>query len=949
MTKRAAPILILAMLALSILPVLPAQAVTVTEITIQEKPYTVVTEGVYGDDLAVVGGDVTAGVDVNIYWDAVKAWDGEKGLLNSTEAGSDGSYVVWFEVPEAVAGKHYLWAKDTDTGETEVSDFFTVESLVEVSSSSGLPGDKITVDGYGFGDEKDIAVLLTDVPVPGGTPATESIGTADNFETEFSDDLTNTPIEPDTVEVDGGTAGTLFDNGDGTLDTGGVGIGTINYVTGEIEVTFDSAPTGYGSIDCNYDYFKDVADTVYVFTTAPDSNDLGSFSRVVTLPALTAMDYDQTLYLYAFDDVDNEDTAVFAIGAVITVDVDEGPTGTVVEIRGEGFDDAEDIDAGDIVITGDGVTDVACYIDEEPVDIEAPDGDFKLDIVIPTVSDIDDYDKIEVTDAVGKNTAAADFTVTGDAEIEVEPEFALPGERITISGYNFTAISDEDVVVELWDEWPAGSKVVDLKTFETDSDGEFSGKATVPAGLDYTSYDLVAKQTDYSIDADTGFRVGLMTVIPVPDDEGPTGMSVILTASGFTDDGAWNATLGDVAIFEDMTAEPDGDISEQFYVPTVPVGTYAITVFDIEAEIEVTTEFEVTDTTFATIDPVTAPNDYNVTIEGWYFTTIDEGSLEFVIFNETDDWDMDVLQGDPGDDAETNEDGNFTAWWEVPDKDTLDIGEYTINVTSNNPGDGPDLFAQIAFRLVAETIAIRPRKTQFAIGETVSFIIESSFTLHNSYIEIDDPKGNLYWTTDKFTDGSDNTDDLWVKVGVLQVLPYYSQTAGGNPMIMLDDAPLGTWSWTYYDEDDEELDSGSFTVSAAPAIVLEERMGELEAVISGLSGDVSDLSGDVSGLSDDVAGLKTAISAAEAAADAANAAAKSAADAISDVADTAADAKTAADAAKSSADAAKTAADDAKSAAGGLSSLVWGAIIASIVAALVGIFSLMQISRRIAG
>ena len=72
-------------------------------------------------------------------------------------------------------------------------------------------------------------------------------------------------------------------------------------------------------------------------------------------------------------------------------------------------------------------------------------------------------------------------------------------------------------------------------------------------------------------------------------------------------------------------------------------------------------------------------------------------------------------------------------------------------------------------------------------------------------------------------------------------------------------------------------------------------------------------------------------------------------DTVSGIADTASDAKDAADNAKSAADAAKTSADEAKTVTSGLTTLVYGAIGASLVAALAAIVSLMQISRRIAG
>ena len=99
------------------------------------------------------------------------------------------------------------------------------------------------------------------------------------------------------------------------------------------------------------------------------------------------------------------------------------------------------------------------------------------------------------------------------------------------------------------------------------------------------------------------------------------------------------------------------------------------------------------------------------------------------------------------------------------------------------------------------------RKSRFARGETIAFGIYSSFPQPDSYITIYDPTGKLYWTTDLFK------EDMWLKVGLIRTVPHYYQTADGHSLFLLDDAQLGTWSWEWYDADDDEIDSGTFTVT----------------------------------------------------------------------------------------------------------------------------------------
>ena len=847
--KRAIPILIITILALSIMPVITVNAVTIDSLS--------AGSGGYGDTIEVYGSGVTAGMDVNLYWDAVKAWDGTKGLLNSTEAESSGDFEVWFDVPKALGGTHYLWVKDTDTGETASMSFIIIP-LIKFSPSSGLPLDKITVKGYGFSKEADIVQVVWDY---GGYAPFK---------------LTLTPLTP-------------------TTDT-----------LGYWEATF-----------------KVPSNATYATHTirATDEN-----------------------AIYA--------EKTFKVGASITLEYEAGPVGSIVEIKGRGFDPAQYINAGEITLDDHG-TDIDCYIFDEPVDVEG-DKEFTLDIVIPQVTKKNEDYTITVQD--GTYSAEADFNVTALAKITTDPEYGVQGYRVNIEGSNFIKKAGETVTLELWDSYPSGAKAADIKELETESDGTFSGTFTVPA-VSSDNYEVVAIQEDYNIYDDAGFRVGMIIVI-LSKTSGPSGTKVTMTGTGFTPDESWNATFGDLTLVEDGDVQSDGDLELNyavpfFFVPTVDPGTYTIMVLDIKAEIEVTVEFEVTEKTKTWTTPMVAPNGYNVTIEGQYFSEEAGWDVTFVLYNVTsagkidEDWDITADVTWEEDPVTTDEDGEFKGYWGVYESDTLSLGEYWLNVTDEN-----DLFAQYMFEVVSKTVQIDPRKSSFRIGETVAFKVECSFAQKNSYIEVMEPEGDVYWTTDPFA------EDLWIKVGTVMRVPYYEQTAGGNPMMLLEDAPLGTWSWTWYDvgddkkpytDDDEEIDSGTFIVEPAAEAVLGEQLNTLQGTVTQLTTNFNSLSGTVGTLSQSVTNMAAQVTSAAQAANAANQAVTNLAQTVSEIAQTANSAKTAADAAKTSADAAKTSAEAAQTAASGLTTLVYGAIGASLVAALAAIVSLMQISRRIAG
>jgi hypothetical protein len=554
-----------------------------------------------------------------------------------------------------------------------------------------------------------------------------------------------------------------------------------------------------------------------------------------------------------------------------------------------------------------------------------------MNIVIPSVPDPDDF-TITVEDGKYAWITASDaFEVDGLSSVKATPSYGPQGSTIEVHGYNFTQLSGKDVVVTLDGQGK--------RTFETNAAGEFEGTFNIPA-VDYGDRPLDAVQAGYKISATRTFRVGLMLTILTPS-TGATGTLVSITGVGFTDNDDYNATMDGVLVAEG-TASPTGTISDTFYCPTLDVGTYTVTVLDIAEDIEVTAEFTVTATTMAEADPPVAPNDYNVTLSGKYFAAFETESIEFIIQNATDYWTMTVEVWDDValtmTDVELDADGNFTGYWVVPPDDTLSLGEYTINVT-----DGQDLFAQIPFTIVSEALDIEGRKASFSIGNNVAFNIEASFAQLDSYIKIWDPADNLYWQTDLLT------SEKWIKVGVVYLVPYYRQTAGGNFMLLEDDAPLGTWTWTYFDKDGDEIDTGSFTVTPAPEAVLEEKIGELDTKISDLTADLGTLVTDVSALANNVQTLAGAVADATAAANAATSAANEALDAVEDIAAVAGSAASAAENAATAASEAKTAAEEAGRAASGLSTLVYGAIGASLIAALAAIVSLMQISRRIAG
>jgi hypothetical protein len=137
------------------------------------------------DDIAVMGSGAAAFSQVKIYWDEID----EDNLLTTATADSAGDYETDeedFEVPETAAGTYYIIVYDGQTlnNGTEIE----VVGNIELDPEEGLPDDRVYIDGTGFGDEVELAMVIFDdggayeEDVMEGFPDTDENGT---FRTYF--------------------------------------------------------------------------------------------------------------------------------------------------------------------------------------------------------------------------------------------------------------------------------------------------------------------------------------------------------------------------------------------------------------------------------------------------------------------------------------------------------------------------------------------------------------------------------------------------------------------------------------------------------------------------------------------------------------------------------------------------------------------------------------------
>jgi hypothetical protein len=87
----------------------------------------------------------------------------------------------------------------------------------------------------------------------------ESLGTGDGSTTNFTMTLANPPLRPYTVRVLLDNVPVGNDNGSNFITGTTISSGTVDYTTGEIDITFTTAPTAAGALVIEYNYDSEVS------------------------------------------------------------------------------------------------------------------------------------------------------------------------------------------------------------------------------------------------------------------------------------------------------------------------------------------------------------------------------------------------------------------------------------------------------------------------------------------------------------------------------------------------------------------------------------------------------------------------------------------------------------------------------------------------------------------
>jgi hypothetical protein len=317
------------------------------------------------------------------------------------------------------------------------------------------------------------------------------------------------------------------------------------------------------------DYIDDEVDTYEKMGTKQVSeedepSDSGDFVDTFDVPdKLTDGDDDEdvepgTYYIYVTkENVGDRIYAVVEFTVVgegdISIDPDEGPVGTEVEISGSNFSGNEDIeieyDGDNIDWDGDNDTDSG--------------GDFESTIIIPESKAGDHTIKVIGEDSLAEVTV----TFTVEPEITINPIEGSVQSTATVGGTGFD--SQSDIVLSL-----DGSEVA---TPKTDSDGSFEATFSVP---DMTPGTYVVEAEDEDNNSATAqFSVIISISASINPTSGNIGTEVTVTGTGYL--GGTSVSIKyDTTEVATATAGIDGSFTTTFEVPLSQSGAHDVTVSD---------------------------------------------------------------------------------------------------------------------------------------------------------------------------------------------------------------------------------------------------------------------------------------------------------------------------------------------------------------------------------
>jgi len=561
---------------------------------------------------------------------------------------------------------------------------------------------------------------------------------------------------------------------------------------------------------------------------------------------------------------------------------------------------------------------------------------------------------IVIKDVESSTTAAT--TITIYPKLTLTPDKGLVGDTISLKGTGFLDSSHINIWSTKWPTTLDGEVETSPTSVSSNTLGSFTCTFKIPTEIDEVDMTNGGK-TIYAYDEDDNIGFATLTIGPyitVTPTKGYMETTVTVKGRGFTTDPAdetvdirWykSTTPSEyVTVVDDLDIGSDGSFTVTFEIPLVtdpvaPGTEYTVQAIDSydPVNIKPTATFTVIKAPKIVLDPKSGEVGDEVEVTGEWFTASKKVTMTFGTA---------ALTTSPSS-FTTETDGSFICTFDVPD---VAEGSYTVKAT-----DESGVSATYTFKVILAVTVIKTRATKYMQGDIVSVYGNCTEAPEDTFLVITDPEGVLFdsihieegdWIQDEDTD--------------MYTLPYFFTSEYWEHLPA--DASLGTWNftayetWDYYDGGEDILDSNLFTVVASSMQTILDRLDTINAKIVAIDADVATIKTDVGTIKVDVAAIKPVVTAI----DGNVATIKTDVGTIkgqivtivADVATVKTDVGTVKASVASIATTAtgtKTAADATKAALDGMTTIIYVAVIFSLIAAIAAAFSVYQINKKIAG
>ena len=371
----------------------------------------------------------------------------------------------------------------------------------------------------------------------------------------------------------------------------------------------------------------------------------------------------------------------------MTLTPSQGPTGITVTVSGTGFTPNTAISA----FKFNGATPASQSCTSQAT---SGSGTFSCTFTVPSDA-AGGYSVTATGSDAGTDTATTTFTITTPT-ITLTPSQGPTGISVTVSGTGFTP--DTGISTFKFDGGTPATQTCTAQT--TSSSGAFSCTFTVPSDV-AAGYTVAAAGSDAGADtASTTFTVTTPAISMTPT-QGPTGITVTVSGTGFTPDTAtstfkFNGATPATQTCTAQTTSSSGAFSCTFTVPSDAAGGYSVVATGSDAGADTAgTTFTITTPTI-TVNPVKGPAGVVVTVSGTGFTP--NTAISSFKFNG-------VTPGTQTCTAQTTSaTGTFSCTFTAPSDAA---GGYTIVATG---GDGGSDTASATFTITTPTITVSPAK-----------------------------------------------------------------------------------------------------------------------------------------------------------------------------------------------------------------------------------------------